>query len=336
MAMPRCLTSRVQKNRMNILITSAGQRVSLVRAFQQELRSVFPERKVFTTDLQPGLSAACHVSDKYFQVNRVTNPAYIPQLLDICREHEVKMIVPTIDTELLVLATHKQLFLDAGIQVIISSEAFVEACRDKRKINTFFERQGIPIPAAVDKLDPVFPLFIKPYDGSLSADTFLIREKEALTDYHLSNPKLMFMEYMDRTENDEYTVDMYFDKQHEVKCIVPRKRLLVRAGEINKGITCKNIIVSYLREKLQKIDGAVGCLTVQVFLNNVTQKITAIEINPRFGGGYPLSYHAGANYPLWLVKEYYLQEHINYTDGWEDDLLMLRYDDEVIIRGNKN
>ena len=164
----------------------------------------------------------------------------------------------------------------------------------------------------------------------------LINKKEDLTEYHLSNPKLMFMEYMDRKVNDEYTVDMYFDKKNEVKCIVPRKRLLVRAGEINKGITCKNSIVGYLKDKLQRVEGAIGCLTVQVFLNNVTQKITAIEINPRFGGGFPLSYRAGANYPQWLIREYFLNEQIAFTDSWEDSLLMLRYDDEVIVRGNKN
>ena len=157
---------------MNILITSAGQRVSLVRAFQQELGALYPGKKVFTTDMQPELSAACNVSDKYFKVDRVTDPAYLPQLLKLCRENEIRMIVPTIDTELSILAKNKQLFTDTGIHVIISDEAFVDACRDKRKINEFFEERGIAVPTTVDKHDPTFPLFIKPYDGSLSVDTF--------------------------------------------------------------------------------------------------------------------------------------------------------------------
>ena len=101
-------------------------------------------------------------------------------------------------------------------------------------------------------------------------------------------------------------------------------------------VTNKPKIVSFLKEKLEFIEGAVGCLTVQVFLNEETGRIVAIEINPRFGGGYPLSYRAGANYPLWLIKEYYNNETIDYSDDWEENLLMLRYDDEVIVHANKN
>src|SRR5690606_17327886 len=101
-------------------------------------------------------------------------------------------------------------------------------------------------------------------------DTFLIAKQEELTEYHMNNEKFMFMEYIDKKEHDEFTVDMYYDRKSELKCIVPRKRIHVRAGEVNKGITKKNIIVSYLRQRLHKIEGAVGCLTLQVFLHRTT------------------------------------------------------------------
>jgi carbamoyl-phosphate synthase large subunit len=321
---------------MNILITSAGQRVSLVRAFQKQLRSVFPEGKVYTTDMQPQLSAACNVSDGYFQVKRVTDPSYMEELKSCCIENGVGMVIPTIDTELLVLSRHKAEFALAGINVVVCDEDFTTKCRDKRLINDFFIGSGIEIPAVIDKDAPVFPLFIKPFDGSLSADTFLVRSKDQLTREQLTNPRFMFMEYIDKENYDEFTVDMYYDRKNKVKCIVPRKRMLIRAGEINKGLTCKNIIVSFLKEKLSYIPGAVGCLTLQLFLNKTTDRMVAIEINPRFGGGYPLSYQAGANYPLWLINEYFLHQETIYTDGWEDQLLMLRYDDEVIVHGYKD
>jgi carbamoyl-phosphate synthase large subunit len=320
----------------NILITSAGQRVSLVRAFQKELKKIFPEAKVFTADMQPQLSAACNISDKYFQVKRVTDPDYIPDLISLCQENGIGMIIPTIDTELLVLARNKDRFGALGIHAIVSSLSFTEKCRDKRIINEFFQESGIDIPRAIDKKDPSFPLFIKPYDGSLSVDTFLIREKSELREYHFTNERLLFMEYIDKENHDEYTVDMYYDKLNNVKCIVPRKRIFIRAGEINKGLTSKNNIVPFLKDKLGHIDGAVGCLTVQVFLNRSSERIIAIEINPRFGGGYPLSYQAGANYPLWLINEYFNDQQISYTADWEDKLLMLRYDDEVIVHGYTN
>jgi carbamoyl-phosphate synthase large subunit len=241
------------------------------------------------------------------------------------------MVVPTIDTELLVLSQNATRFKEAGIDVIIASPDFISLCRDKRKTNGFFAANGISVPKAVDKHNPTFPLFIKPYDGSLSADTYLIRGAEELHEHHLANERFLFMEYICKSENDEYTIDVYYGRDHRVKSIVPRKRLHIRAGEVNKGLTVKNAIVPFLKERLGHIPGAIGCLTVQLFFHRLSGSILGIEINPRFGGGYPLSYRAGANFPAMLIEEYYLQNSIEYSDHWESDLLMLRYDDEVLI-----
>jgi carbamoyl-phosphate synthase large subunit len=319
---------------MNILVTSAGQRVSLVKAFQRELKKMYPDAKVYAADMCPQLSAACHTADRYFRVSKVTDPAYIDELLTLCRDNEISMIVPTIDTELMVLACHKEAFGRMGIHVIISSLPFVEICRDKRKSNAFFQQRGIAIPEAIDKQHPRFPLFIKPHNGSLSADTHIVFNQADLHERFLTNDSFLFMEYLGKDEYDEYTVDMYFNRTGHVACIVPRKRLLVRAGEINKGMTSKNGITGFLKERLDYIEGAAGCLTAQFFLHKTTEQVIAIEINARFGGGYPLSYRAGANYPLWLIEEYFNDRHITYTDDWEDRLLMLRYDDEVIVHAD--
>ncbi|OCA74985.1 ATP-grasp domain-containing protein [Chryseobacterium arthrosphaerae] len=316
----------------NILISSAGQRVSLVRAFQKELRKINPDAKLFTVDLNPVLAPACHVSDGFEKIDRVTAPGYISELLEICKKKNIKMVIPTIDTELLILAENKDLFLQNGIIPIVSSLDFIKKCRDKRVINEFFTENNIDIPKNLDKDNLTFPLFIKPYDGSLSADTFLIRQASDLTEYHFQNPKLMFMEYIDHQIYDEFTVDTYYNKHGELRCVVPRKRIFVRAGEVNKGVTKKNEILEYIKRNLPKIDGAIGCLTMQFFFHPVEKRIVGIEINPRFGGGYPLSYLAGANYPEWLLKEYFMGHDIPYFEDWEDNLLMLRYDDEVLVR----
>lgn len=316
----------------NILITSAGQRVSLVRAFQQELKKINPSGKVYTVDLNPKLAPACHISDGYKSISRVIDEGYIQQLLEICREWEVKIVIPTIDTELQVLSKNKQLFLDNGIILVVSDEKFVRLCRNKTFTNLFFEEHGIEVPKQVDKLNPTFPLFAKPYDGSLSKDIFLIREQSELLPYHLEHPKLMFMEYIDPEFYEEFTVDAYYDRQHQLKCAVPRMRIFVRSGEINKGVTAKNELVDFLFDKLSHTEGAMGCLTIQFFMNSQTKRIVGIEINPRFGGGYPLSYLAGANYPKWILEEYLNDKEISVYNDWEDKLLMLRYDDEVLVR----
>lgn len=316
----------------NILITSAGQRVSLVKAFQKEIVKINSESKIYTVDLNPILAPACHVSDGFRKVKKVDDPNYISELIAVCKELNISVIIPTIDTELLILSENKELLINEGINPIVSDLEFVKACRDKRIINVFFEKNRIEVPKTIDKNNPTFPLFIKPYDGSLSKDIFLINEYSELTDFHFSNTKLMFMEYIDHSEHDEYTVDAYYDKNGDLKCIVPRKRILVRAGEINKGVTHKNEIMDYVKERLSHIDGAVGCLTIQFFYNHKTKRIVGIEINPRFGGGYPLSYLAGANYPKFIIDEYMLGKDIEYFDDWEDNLLMLRYDNEVLVK----
>ena len=321
---------------MNILITSAGQRVSLVRAFQKEIINNNIKSLVFTTDLKPELSAACNVSDQSFKVGRFMDHDYIDVLLSLCIKNNVKIVIPTIDTELLLLAENKEFFQNNGINIVVSDEYFIKICRDKRLINTFFNDNNIDTPKAVDKYNPTFPLFIKPFDGSRSVDTFVIQKPEELLDIHMNNDKFMFMEYIDKNLYDEYTLDLYYGKDCCIKSVIPRKRIAVRTGEILKGVTCKNRLVNLIKDKLLYIKGVVGCITLQLFYSEQTENIYGIEINPRFGGGFPLSYVAGGNYPGWLIKEFILNEEVSYFDEWENHLLMLRYDDEIIIHGYKD
>ena len=315
----------------NILITSAGQRVALVKDFQETLQKFFPDGKVYTTDMNPRLAPAAYVSDGCFEVPRCTSEDYIESLLTICLGNEIGLIVPTIDTELAILSANKGIFAKQGIIVSVSDYDFVMMCRDKRNTGEFFEKHGIRVPKAIDKYHPTFPMFAKPYDGSLSTNLHYIKNAEELTEEILNDPKLLFMEYIDKEVYKEYTVDMYYGRDHKVKCIVPRERIKIRAGEINKGLTEKEPLTQYLYDRLENIDGCIGCICIQVFLNPQTGDVVGIEINPRFGGGYPQTYAAGGNYPEYLIREYFLGEKIEYFDGWKDHQLMLRYDDAVYV-----
>lgn len=315
----------------NILITSAGKRVSLVRIFQEALRKLSLQAKVYTTDMKPEMAPAGFISDGCFKVPRVTDDNYINRLIDICCTNNIGLIIPTIDTELALLAENKSLLREKGVEVIVSSTDFVCACRDKRKTSALFQQLDICIPEIRDKYHPKFPLFAKPYDGSLSKDIYVIRNSEELTPEIMQHPKLIFMEYIDKTQYKEFTVDMYYGKDNKVKAIIPRERVEIRAGEINKGYTRKNYLVPFLKERMNYIPGVVGCICMQLFYNEMTHKVFGIEINPRFGGGYPLSYYAGANFAEYLLREYFLNESLSYTDGWKDNTLMLRYDSEVIV-----
>ena len=320
---------------MNILITSAGRRVSLVKAFQNELKALVPDGLVMTTDYNIQLSAACHVSDKAFELPLVDDTDYLDKLINVCLNNNIKLIVPTIDTELLLLAKNFKLLSKKGITPIISSMEFINICRDKRAMNLFFINHNIHVAKEYSKYDYTLPLFIKPLNGSRSVDTFIINKHEDLTEYHFKNKNLMFLEYLNHNDFEEFTCDLYYDRNNNLKCVVPRKRIEVRDGEVNKGLTEKNALIEYIKARLNHIDGAVGCLTSQFFKHKSNGKIYGIEINARFGGGFPLSYFSGANFVKWILEEYLFNKEIHFYNDWEDTLLMLRYDDEILVHGHK-
>lgn len=123
----------------NILITSAGKRVALTRYFKKTLQSFSKSAKVFITDMNPELAPVSYVCDGSFKVPKVTAKEYPEILHRICVENNIGIVIPTIDTELAILALCKKLFSDYGIKVIVSDFDFVQICRDKRKTNLFLK-----------------------------------------------------------------------------------------------------------------------------------------------------------------------------------------------------
>jgi len=319
----------------HILITSAGKRVVLVRIFQKTLKELGLDGKVYTADMRPEMSPAGMVSEACIRVPRCTADNYIDALLQICQEKEIAVVVPTIDTELQVLSENRWRFQEQGVQLVLSDADFIKACGDKRLTASLFSDLGIAVPRQVDKDHMTYPVFAKPYDGSLSVNTHIIRDEKDLTPDILEDPKMLFLEYVDPKDYREYTVDMYYGQDGQVKGIVPRERLEIRAGEINKGITRKNDIVDYLKERMATMKGVRGCICLQLFYRASDQDIKGIEINPRFGGGFPLSYYANANFVEYILREYLLNEQIAYSEDWLDHTLMLRYDEDVIIHDAK-
>jgi carbamoyl-phosphate synthase large subunit len=316
----------------NVLLLSAGRRVELAQAIKSDLVARFPDGKLVAADMRPRLSAACQVADIAVTVPRATDPTYEAALLAICREQRVALVIPTIDTELLVLARLRERFAADGITVIVSEESVVRRCRDKRLTAQLFQELDIDTPKILARDALEFPCFAKPFDGSSSIGATRVESRAMLSESMLSDERTMFMELVDPA-SAEYTVDIYYDRNGALQCCVPRERIETRAGEVSKGITRRNEVYEYLLPRLRRMHGARGCLTLQLFFNHNSGRFAALEINPRFGGGFPLSYSAGACYPGWLVDEFLLGGRVAFYDGWERDLLMLRYDAKVLVRG---
>ena len=315
----------------NILITSAGRRVSLVKEFQQTADEFDKSIKVFASDMSPDMSAACFVADAAFLVPPLSDDRYIDTLLSICRVNNVGIIIPTIDTELALLAANKQNFAQHGINIIVSSPEFIANCCDKRNTIKMFEEYGIRSPRYVDPRHPEFPMFAKPYDGSSSQNLHVIKSADDLSESMVNDPKLMFMEYIDKKEYSEFSVDMYYGCDNHVKAIVPRERIEIRNGEISKGITRNNYLVDFLKERMEHLPGVVGSVCIQLFYRKADNDIVGIEVNPRFGGGYPMTYHSGVSFPRMIIKEYVNNQTLDYRDDWHDNMMILRYDAEVIV-----
>ncbi|MCL6294928.1 ATP-grasp domain-containing protein [Jejuia spongiicola] len=320
----------------NILITSGGRRVSLVKAFINELKLIERESSVFVADYSPNLSAAAQVADNAFKICKIEDDCYIDSLYNLCVKNDVKLIVPTLDTELLKLAESKERFLAVNIQIVISSEKLIKRSLNKLKTHELFEELGIVTAKVYSKNNFELPMFIKPINGSSSNNNHIIKSKNEISKFLLDDKSLTFFEYLDHDVYDEYTCDLYYSKLGTLKCVIPRKRIEIRAGEVSKGVTIKNEVKSLINEKLASLEGARGCITLQLFLHKESKEIKGIEINPRFGGGFPLSYLAGGNYPKWIIQEYLFNKEISYFDDWEENLLMLRYDSEILIKNHED
>ncbi len=316
--------------KQNVLILSAGRRVELVQSFIEQRNMHLPECRIIAVDLQPDLSSACHFADQYFTFPRVGDESYNNHLLEFCSKHNVGLVIPTIDTELIALAELKEELARGGTTAVISELHFVKLCRDKNLSGKLFNQIGLRYPEVYSHDHNKFPIFAKPIDGSSSKDAQLVNSSEELSAINKVNKRLMFMEYIGAPYR-EFTIDCYFSREGLPICAVPRLRIQTRAGEVSKGWTRKHGLYEQIWPKLGGWNNARGCITVQVFYNEKADDVVGLEINPRFGGGYPLTYVAGGNYPGWLIKEYLLDQSLQECTNWEDKLMMLRYDSKVLI-----
>lgn len=149
----------------NVLVSSAGRRVALVRAFRAALGD---EGSVIATDASE-LSAASRDADAAFVSPLATSPDFVPFMLDFCVRERIGLVVPTIDTELPVWAEARELFAQQGTQVLVSDPVAISIASDKVLTNDFFVRIGAPTvrqasPRAVlmHAANWTFPLVAKP------------------------------------------------------------------------------------------------------------------------------------------------------------------------------
>lgn len=315
---------------INVLILSAGRRVELVNCFKKAAGELKISGSVFAADCS--LTApALYFADKFRQVPRIDSGEYIKALIDICNEDNISLVVPTIDTELLLLAENrKKMEEKTNARILVSDLSVVNICRNKLNTQSYMEEHGFKVPhlytAQELRNDNIkYPLFVKPIDGSSSIDTYKVNNRQELDAILTLVKNPMVQDYMD---GEEYTIDVFLDFDGKIITMVPRLRIAVRSGEILKGRIVKDAAIMEDVRRLMKELKPIGHITVQC--RKTYRGIEYIEINPRFGGGAPMSIMAGAD----SCKNLYRLlrgEVLTYNEDYRDNVTFLRFDSSIML-----
>ena len=313
---------------MNILILSCGTRYKLVEYFKKCKKI----EKVVCSDVSdqaPALLAA----DVAYLVPKMTDAHYLDRIIEICKKESVKAVLPLHEEELLLISNNKKVFEDNGILPIISDYSKVSLCKDKYKLSIELAEKGVSVVEsflakdymADEKTFDTF--FVKPRSGAGSVDTYMVHSKKML--------KAIMEEYDEEfivqpaIIGKEYGVDIYVDIiSGEVVSYFCKEKLRMRAGETEKSLSVRNkTLESLVKETVTKI-GLRGPIDIDVLERD--GKFYVLEINPRFGGGYPHAYECGVDFPTLIANNCMGIVNKPSDPTYEENVLGLKYSDIVI------
>jgi carbamoyl-phosphate synthase large subunit len=256
--------------------------------------------EVVVTDVNP-LSPAVHLADRACRVPFAHEPGYIDAILETCVGHEVGLVVPTIDDELPLFGEARERFAHRGIAVAASARQTADICNDKLATSAHLAAAGVPAARAFlrSTLPDPLPerLFVKPRHGRGGVGAFAARTRRELLFFLDYVPDPVVQEYL---EGPEFTIDMLCDFTGRVLSVVPRERVVIRAGVSDRGRTVHDRALIGLALETARVLEFAGAINIQCRV--VDGQPTIFEINPRFSGGIALTVAAGADFPRWLVE----------------------------------
>ena len=305
---------------MNILFTCAGRRTYLLKYFKENMAE---GDKVVATDMQ--LSApALQAADVKLQVPAVYDPEYVNITLKICEEQKIDALISLNDLELPILAENKAKFEALGVKVIVSAPQVIDIAFDKYKTAQWVESLGLVAPKTYVRLADVkealakgeieFPLFMKPRWGSGSIGLESIADMEELDIYYnLLMKKIKktilatasvgdeYIMIQEKLTGNEFGLDIMNDLTGKNVAVSVKQKLAMRAGETDKAVTVDLPEVREMGKKIGESLGHIGNLDVDI-MQRADGAYCVLELNPRFGGGYPFSYEAGVNMPKAIIQ----------------------------------
>ena len=302
---------------MNILFTCAGRRTYLLKYFKQQLGA---DGKIIGADMQP-TAPALSAADVRVMVPAVYDSCYVDVLREICVEHDVDVLISLNDLELPILAANKMSFESIGVKVLVSSPKVIDICFDKLRTFEYIKSLGLKSPKTYANLDSAicagelhFPVVIKPRWGSASIGIEFVDDMEDLPIiYELIRRKISkgILREVSRRDNDfiliqekisgkEYGLDVINDLNGCNVGVSVKQKLSMRAGETDKAVTIDNAELRRIGEVIGINLAHIGNLDCDILEMNGSYYV--LELNPRFGGGFPFSYEAGVNLPKAIIR----------------------------------
>lgn len=319
------------KNPINLLFTSVGRRVELLRAFKSAYQALELEGHIIGLDMDP-IAPALNVADRSYVVPRLSHSDYLKTLIQICRHEKVDLIFPLIDPDIPLLAKHQEWLAEIGAKAVVVPEEAATITADKWQTGHFFRNLNLAtprswLPEQSHAIDVDYPLFIKPRSGSASNQAYKVKNERELKFFLDYVPDPIIQEYLKGTE---ITNDVVCDLNGEIISVISRRRIEVRWGEVAKGVTVYDPQVTEACIMIAQALHTIGPITVQCIMKDGAPYFT--EINARVGGGAPLGIAAGADWPKWLLAKFAgIPMEIPPLGSYQHGLYLTRFDDSFFL-----
>jgi carbamoyl-phosphate synthase large subunit len=241
------------------------------------------------------LAPALYRADRYVLVPRIEDPAYIPALQALVEEHDVRLIAPLTDLDQATLARARD---ELGALVLLPEADTVERLADKYLAHLLFEERGIASPATwlPEDIpdDAPFPLLVKARRGFGSRHIYRADDRAQLDFFLGYTPVDSIVQTC--LAGEEFSVDVFCDLDGRCLNAIPRTMIESKGGESIKGMTIRDArLIELARDVAEKLE-LVGPANIQCFREADGSHLLT-DINPRFGGGFPLPLAAGGRYP---------------------------------------
>lgn len=307
---------------MNILLTSVGRRSYLVQYFKKAVGS---QGKVYVAN-STALSPAFLVADESVITPEIYNTEYIPFLLKYCKEKKMEAVISLFDIDLPILAKHKKEFCEIGTSVIVSDIDFIEICNDKWKTFQFLNSHEFDVPntyislsGAMDALKTgkvQYPVMVKPRWGMGSIAVYQADNEEELDIFYNKIKREIAQTYLkyeskqdmdkcvliqEKLTGQEYGLDVINNLDGKYVNTIVKKKIAMRSGETDCAMTVEEPLIVELGEKVARLSHHVANLDIDLFKTK-EGKLYILEMNARFGGGYPFSHLAGVDLPQAIVN----------------------------------